>query len=115
MYTPPTSVPATPLATRREIFAWAMFDFANSGYTTVVLTAIFNVYFVGVIAGVHDSGTATFLWTLAITATNILVLATFWLNYSSVLGDKDEQEAIRLGIVQVMLLVSPFMRDEDAL
>ncbi len=74
MYTPPTSVPATPLATRREIFAWAMFDFANSGYTTVVLTAIFNVYFVGVIAGAHASGTATFLWTLAITATNILVL-----------------------------------------
>jgi UMF1 family MFS transporter len=51
-----------------------MFDFANSGYTTVVLTAIFNVYFVGVIAGAYDSGTATFLWTLAITATNILVL-----------------------------------------
>jgi len=46
-------------------------------------------------------------------ATNILVLATFWLNYSSVRGDKDEQEAIRLGIVQVMMLVSPFMRDEE--
>src|SRR3990167_6166482 len=48
-------------------------------------------------------------------ATNILVLATFWLNYSSVRGDKDEQEAIRLGIVQVMMLVSPFMRDEERL
>jgi AcrR family transcriptional regulator len=46
-------------------------------------------------------------------ATNILVLSTFWLNYSSVRGDKDEQEAIRLGIVQVMMLVSPFMRDEE--
>ena len=46
-------------------------------------------------------------------ATNILVLATFWLNYSSVRGDKDEHEAIRLGIVQVMMLVSPFMRDEE--
>ncbi len=51
-----------------------MFDFANSGYTTVVLTAIFNVYFVGVIAAAHDSGTATFLWTLAMGVTNILVL-----------------------------------------
>ena len=48
-------------------------------------------------------------------ATNILVLSTFWLNYSSVRGDKDEQEAIRLGIVQVMMLVSPFMRDEERL
>jgi len=32
---------------RRELFAWAMYDFANSGYTTVVLTTIFNAYFVG--------------------------------------------------------------------
>ncbi len=48
-------------------------------------------------------------------ATNILVLATFWLNYASVRGDKDEQESIRLGIVQVMMMVSPFMRDEERL
>ena len=36
---------------KREVFAWAMYDFANSGYTTVVLTAVFNAYFVSVIAG----------------------------------------------------------------
>jgi AcrR family transcriptional regulator len=47
------------------------------------------------------------------TATNILVIATFWLNYSSVRGDRDEQESIRLGIVQVMMLVSPFLRDAE--
>lgn len=47
------------------------------------------------------------------TATNILVIATFWLNYASVRGDKDEQEAIRAGIVQVMMLISPFLRDEE--
>ena len=61
-------------ASRREIFAWAMFDFANSGYTTVVLTAVFNVYFVGVIAATHGPGEATLFWTLAMSATNILVL-----------------------------------------
>ena len=27
-----------------------MYDFANSGYTTVVLTAVFNAYFVSVVA-----------------------------------------------------------------
>ena len=26
----------------REVLAWAMYDFANSGYTTVVITAVFN-------------------------------------------------------------------------
>jgi AcrR family transcriptional regulator len=46
-------------------------------------------------------------------ATNILVIATFWLNYSSVRGEKDEQEAIRAGIRQVMMLLSPFLRDAE--
>ena len=31
-----------------------MFDFANSGYTTVVITAVFNAYFVAHIAGNAD-------------------------------------------------------------
>lgn len=64
-------------ARRREILAWATYDFANSGYTTVVLTAIFNAYFVGVIAGADgDHGRATLLWTLAMGAANLLVLVT---------------------------------------
>ncbi|HVI57615.1 MAG TPA: TetR/AcrR family transcriptional regulator [Luteimonas sp.] len=46
-------------------------------------------------------------------ATNILVLATFWLNYAAVRGDKDEQAAIRAGIVQVMMLLAPFLRDAE--
>ncbi|WP_368565979.1 TetR/AcrR family transcriptional regulator [Pseudoxanthomonas sp. UTMC 1351] len=50
---------------------------------------------------------------LASTATNILVIATFWLNYASARGDKDEQTAIRHGIVQVMMLIAPFLRDAE--
>lgn len=60
--------------TRRERFAWCMYDFANSGYTTVILTAIFNAFFVGVIAAEQGSGDATLLWTLAMAAANALVL-----------------------------------------
>jgi UMF1 family MFS transporter len=63
-----------PAATRLEVFSWAMYDFANSGYTTVVLTAIYNAYFVGVVAGNYNSGTATLLWTVAIGISNALVL-----------------------------------------
>jgi AcrR family transcriptional regulator len=47
------------------------------------------------------------------TATNILVVATFWMNYASVRGDKDENESIRRGIVQVMMLLSPLLRDAE--
>ena len=48
-------------------------------------------------------------------ATNVLVLSTFWLNYASVRGDKDEQASIRDGIVQVMMLLAPFLRDAERL
>ena len=47
---------STPPASRRERFAWCMYDFANSGYTTVVLTAVFNAYFVGVVAAGANDG-----------------------------------------------------------
>jgi AcrR family transcriptional regulator len=49
------------------------------------------------------------------TATNILVVATFWMNYANVRGDRDENTSIRLGIVQVMMLIAPFLRDAERL
>jgi MFS transporter, UMF1 family len=49
---------------KREVFGWAMYDFANSGYTTVVITAVFAAYFVGGIA--KGAQWATFAWTLAL-------------------------------------------------
>jgi hypothetical protein len=67
------------IASRRELFAWAMYDFANSGYTTVVLTTVFNAYFVGVVAGRASGlseGTGTLLWTVAVSIPNALVLVS---------------------------------------
>ncbi len=46
-------------------------------------------------------------------ATNVLVIATFWMNYAAARGDKDEQASIRDGIVQVMMLIAPFLRDAE--
>jgi UMF1 family MFS transporter len=57
-----------------EVLAWAMFDFANSGYTTVVITAVFNAYFVAVIAG--NAAWATFAWTAALSVSYALILLT---------------------------------------
>lgn len=59
---------------KREVFGWSMYDFANSGYTTVVLTAVYNAYFVGVIA--DNSPSATLLWTLLIAASSLVVMLT---------------------------------------
>jgi UMF1 family MFS transporter len=57
---------------RREMFGWAMYDFANSGYTTVVLTAVFNAYFVGVVAG--GAPWATLAWTSTLAVSSLLVM-----------------------------------------
>ena len=57
---------------KREVFGWAMYDFANSGYTTVVLTAVFNVYFVGVAA--NNAEWATLAWTLAMGLSSLVVM-----------------------------------------
>ena len=61
-----------PGVAKREVWAWAMYDFANSGYTTVVLTAVFNAYFVAVVAG--NAPWATFAWTAALSVSYLLVM-----------------------------------------
>jgi len=58
----------------REVWAWAMFDFANSGYTTVVISAIFNAYFVAVVAG--NAPWATLAWTTTLGVSYLLIALT---------------------------------------
>jgi MFS transporter, UMF1 family len=67
------------LAPKKEIFSWAMFDFANSGYSTVVATAIYNAYFVSTVAGGpggYAPGVATLLWTITIAISNAIIVIT---------------------------------------
>ncbi len=59
---------------KREVFGWAMYDFANSGYTTVVITAVFAAYFVGGIA--QRAEWATFAWTAALSISYAIVMLT---------------------------------------
>ena len=59
---------------KREVFGWAMYDFANSGYTTVVLTAVFGAWFVGGVAG--GQAWATLAWSGTLAASSLVVMAT---------------------------------------
>ena len=58
---------------KREIFGWAMYDFANSSYTTVVISLLYSSFFTTYIvpAGseVRDS-----YWSIAIVASTILAI-----------------------------------------
>jgi UMF1 family MFS transporter len=51
-----------------------MYDFANSAYTTVVITAVFGAYFVSVVAG--NAPWATFAWTAALSVSYAAILLT---------------------------------------
>lgn len=56
---------------RRPVFAWAMYDFANSAFTTLVVTFIYATYFTKAIA--PDEITGTVLWSRAVTITALTV------------------------------------------
>ncbi|WP_313622335.1 MFS transporter [Achromobacter sp.] len=66
--------PLNPGVAKREVFAWAMYDFANSGYTTVILTAVFSTYFVGVVAA--RATWATLAWTSALSLSYLIIMLT---------------------------------------
>jgi UMF1 family MFS transporter len=61
---------------RREIRAWAMYDWANSAFATTIITAIFPVYFTSVAGADLPPGEATRMLarttTIALAATAIL-------------------------------------------
>ena len=70
----PLSESLNPGVRGRELFGWAMYDFANSGYTTVVITAVFAAYFVGGVAG--GAPWATLAWTSGLSVSYAIVMLT---------------------------------------
>lgn len=47
-------------ATKREISAWCLYDFANSSYTTIIITVAYSVYFTNIVA--PDGGERLWGW-----------------------------------------------------
>ena len=58
----------------REVWAWSMYDFANSAYTTVVVTAVFGAYFVSAVS--QNAPWSTFAWTAALSLSYVAILLT---------------------------------------
>jgi UMF1 family MFS transporter len=55
----------------RAIWSWALFDFANSPFTTIVITFVYAYYFTQAIADDPIHGTA--LWSRAVSITAVIV------------------------------------------
>ncbi len=62
---------ATRAQPRRTLAAWAMFDWANSAFATLVVTFVYSTYFTTAIAADEVSGTAQ--WSRAVGLSGILV------------------------------------------
>jgi UMF1 family MFS transporter len=58
--TPPQRPPA--FASPKELFAWCLYDFANSAFPTLIITVAYSVYFVRVVAQDLGEATAERLW-----------------------------------------------------
>lgn len=53
---------ALPPAGPKELWAWCLYDFANSSFTTLIITVAYSVYFVQVVAGDLGGATAERVW-----------------------------------------------------
>ncbi len=57
---------------RREIFGWCCFDFANSSFTTVIITVVYSLYFMGVVAEGDARGPGW--WGTALAGSQLIVI-----------------------------------------
>jgi UMF1 family MFS transporter len=64
------TAPLTPTSTRRERWAWYLYDFGNSAYASVVLLAVYSAYFQGKVVGGAEG---TRLWGQAVFLAMLIV------------------------------------------
>ena len=84
---------------KKSIFGWVMFDFANSAYTTLIVTFIYGTYFVKAIAPDEIVGTA--LWSRGVTITAISVALC-----SPVLGALADQGNLRKAFLFISTVIT---------
>ena len=74
---PPVAVPAPdfPPVRPREIFGWCCFDFANSAFTTIIITVVYAVYFMEVVAAKDPRAAGWWGTTLALSQVVVIVVS----------------------------------------
>ena len=84
---------------KKALVGWVLFDFANSAYTTLIVTFIYATYFVKAIAPDEISGTA--LWSRGVTITAISVALL-----SPILGAIADQGNLRKQFLFISTLIT---------
>ena len=90
----PAENPGVP-SNRAQRFAWCLYDFGNSAYPTVIITAAYAIYFKEVVVG-GDAGRADELWGNASSLGALLVFLA-----APVLGALADRRAAKLRYLRV--------------
>lgn len=94
-----------PLSTRAQRFAWYLYDFANSGFPTVIITAVYVLFFKRVVVGDEaGDGRSDNLWGLS----NSLAAAIVFLG-APMLGafaDRGGHKRLFLGLFTLLCVVA---------
>ena len=86
---------------RQNVFVWSLYDFANSAFTTLVVTFIYAAYFTKAIAENEIIGTA--LWSRAVSLSAIIVAIA-----SPIMGVIADKANLRKTFLTVMTYISIF-------
>ena len=65
----------TPEYRRSRVIAWALYDVANSSFTTLIVTFIYSTYFVGYMSGTGRDLTSVWTTAVGITAATVALLS----------------------------------------
>jgi UMF1 family MFS transporter len=60
---------------KKQVGAWALFDFANSVYPAVITTTVFSIYYVGTVVG-NETGRGNWWWGVSVAVSALIVAIT---------------------------------------
>lgn len=87
---------------KRIVLAWSMYDFANSAYTTLVVTFIYATFFTKLMAEDDVEGTA--LWSRGVTITAIVVAVLS--PFAGAVADRGGLRKVFLGVCTLVCIVA---------
>jgi len=91
-----------PSASSKTIWAWSLYDFANSAFTTLIVTFVYATFFAKGIA--PDENTGTELWSTGITISALLV--AFLSPFLGAVADKGGYRKRFLGITTIVCILA---------
>ena len=89
---------------RSPVWAWATYDFANSAFTTLVVTFVYAAFFAKGIA--PDETTGTDLWSTGITISALVV--AFLSPFMGAMADRGGYRKRYLGIATIVCILATF-------